>query len=88
MINIFEEYSFKDTRVLESSTTKENDVRIILNSIEMFKDIKEYSQVKDAWVSTKYRTMEKKVRLVATPLLEDSEKVLKVSSPRSEESRG
>ena len=75
LVDIIEEYSFKD-RVgeLESLMTEENEVEVAVNSIEVFKTVREYVQNEKARINTKYKTMEKKVRPAATPLPEDSEK--------------
>ena len=75
LVDIIEEYSFKD-RVgeLESLMTEENEVEVAVNSIEVFKTVREYVQNEKARINTKYKTMEKKVRPTTTPLPEDSEK--------------
>ena len=50
IVNIFEEYyCFKDAvGELESLMTKDDEVEIVVNSIEMFKTIKEYVQNEEA----------------------------------------
>ena len=40
---------------------EENEIEVYVNSIEMFKAIKEYGQREKAQVSTKYKNVEKKV---------------------------
>ena len=78
LVNIFEEYCFKDTvGEVESLMTEDDEVEVVVNSIELFKTIKEYVQNEEAQINTKYKTVEKKVRPVATPLPEDSEKIMK-----------
>ena len=78
LLNIFEEYCFKDTvGELESLTTEDDEVEVMVNSIELFKTIKEYVQNQEAQINTKYKTVERKVRPAATPLPEDSEKIMK-----------
>ena len=43
LVNIFEEYCFKDTiGELESLMTEDDEVEVVVNSIELFKTIKEY----------------------------------------------
>ena len=78
LLNIFEEYCFKDTvGELESLTTEDDEVEVMVNSIELFKTIKEYVQNQEARINTKYKMVEKKVRPTATPLPEDIEKIMK-----------
>ena len=56
----------------------ENEINVVVESIEMFKVIKECTQNEEAWVTkTKYKIVEKKLQPVATPLPKDNEKVMK-----------
>ena len=55
----------------------ENEINVVVESIEMFKVIKECTQNEEAWVCIKYKTAEKKVLPATTPLSEDNEKVMK-----------
>ena len=58
--------------------TKEDEIKVVVNSIKMFKAIKDYTQNEEAWVTkTKYKIVEKKLQPVATPLPKDNEKVMK-----------
>ena len=78
LVNIFEEYCFKDTvGEVESLMMEDDEVEVVVNSIELFKTIKEYVQNEEARIKTKYKMVEKKVRPTTTPFLEDSEKIMK-----------
>ena len=45
LVNIFEEYCFKDTvGEVESLMMEDDEVEVVVNSIELFKTIKEYVQ--------------------------------------------